>query len=129
MSKALPLDLRVRVLAAVKVGASHREAGERFGVSAASVSPWGMPERQRADARPKGARWRPQVRRRIEAHKETILAMLKASPDVSIAELRRSLAHKGQVFGEGTLRRFLIRHGITRKKRPRTPASRTGQTS
>ncbi|MFM8745311.1 MAG: IS630 family transposase, partial [Aestuariivirga sp.] len=33
MSKALSLDLRVRVLAAVEAGATHREAGERFGVS------------------------------------------------------------------------------------------------
>ena len=38
MSKALSLDLRERVLAAVAVGASHRRVGERFGVSAASVS-------------------------------------------------------------------------------------------
>lgn len=38
MSKALSVDLRVRVLAAVSAGATHREAAERFGVSAASVS-------------------------------------------------------------------------------------------
>ena len=37
MSKALSLDLRTRVLAAVASGLSHRQAGERFGVSAASV--------------------------------------------------------------------------------------------
>jgi transposase len=40
MSKALSLDLRVRVLAALAQGASHREAGERFRVSASSVSRW-----------------------------------------------------------------------------------------
>jgi transposase len=34
MSKTLSPDLRVRVLAAARAGASHREAGERFGVSA-----------------------------------------------------------------------------------------------
>ena len=33
MSKALSVDLRVRVLAAVEAGASHREAAARFGVS------------------------------------------------------------------------------------------------
>lgn len=37
MSRALSVDLRIRVLAAVNGGASHREAAERFGVSAASV--------------------------------------------------------------------------------------------
>jgi len=36
MSKALSLDLRTRVLSAVHAGATHREAAERFGVSAAS---------------------------------------------------------------------------------------------
>lgn len=40
MSKALSLDLRTRVLAAVSDGSSHREAAARFGVSAASVSRW-----------------------------------------------------------------------------------------
>ncbi len=74
-----------------------------------------MRERQQGDARPKvlGGDRRSG---RIEAHKETILAMLKATPDVSIEDLRRSLAKKGLVFGEGTLRRFLVRHGIARKK-------------
>jgi transposase len=40
MSKALSVDLRIRVLASVDGGASHREAAERFGVSAAGVSRW-----------------------------------------------------------------------------------------
>lgn len=128
MSKALSLDLRVRVLAAVTAGASHREAGERFGVSAASVSRWRTRERQQGDARPK-ALGGDRRSGRIEAHKETILAMLKETPDAAIEELRRSLAQEGLVFGEGTLRRFLVRHGITRKKRPRTPANRTARTS
>jgi transposase len=84
------------------------------------VSRWRARERQQGDARPKalggGSR-----SGRIDAHKETILAMLKATPDIAIEELRRSLAKKGLVSGEGTIRRFLVRHGITRKKRPRTP--------
>ena len=40
MPRALSPDLRVRVFAAVAQGLSHRQAGERFGVSAASVSWW-----------------------------------------------------------------------------------------
>jgi transposase len=51
MPRALSLDLRVRVLAAVSRGLSHRRAGERFGVSAASVSRWRMLEREQGDAR------------------------------------------------------------------------------
>lgn len=40
MSKALSVDLRTRVLAAVSAGASHREAAERFDVGVAGVSRW-----------------------------------------------------------------------------------------
>ncbi len=53
MSKALSLDLRGRVLRAVAAGASHRQAGERFGVSAASVSRWRRLAREQGHARPK----------------------------------------------------------------------------
>ncbi len=52
MSKALSLDLRVRVLAAVSEGLSHRQAGDRFGVGAASVSRWRKLQREQGDVRP-----------------------------------------------------------------------------
>ncbi len=55
MSTPLSLDLRVRVLAAVAAGLSHRQAGERFRVSAASVSRWRALQREQGDARP--SRW------------------------------------------------------------------------
>ncbi|PYE93254.1 Homeodomain-like domain-containing protein [Rhizobium sp. PP-F2F-G38] len=45
MSKALSMDLRVRALAAVSQGLSHRAAAERFEVSAASISRWRKLER------------------------------------------------------------------------------------
>lgn len=47
MSRALSLDLRVRVLAEVAAGLSHR-AATRFGVSAASVGRWQSALRIRA---------------------------------------------------------------------------------
>jgi len=125
MPAALSLDLRVRVLAAVAQGLSHRAAGDRFGVSAASVSRWRVLEREQGDAR---ARRLGGDRRsgRIEAHREMILAMIKETPDMAIEELRQALAEKDLVVGYGTIRRFFARHAITRKKRPRTRPSRTG---
>lgn len=39
MSKALSVDLRVRVLAAVAGGATHRDAAERFGVKCGEREP------------------------------------------------------------------------------------------
>jgi transposase len=128
MPTALSLDLRVRVLGAVARGLSHRQAGERFGVSASSISRWRALEREQGEAR---ARSVGGDRRsgRVDAHKPLILGLLEATPDLAIEELRRALADKGLVVGYGTIRRFFARHAITRKKRRRMPASRTGPTS
>ena len=52
MPKAFSLDLRVRVLAQVADGASHRAVALRFGVSAASVSRW---RRRAGRSRSRGA--------------------------------------------------------------------------
>jgi len=128
MAKALSLDLRTRVLAAVAGGLSHRQAGERFGVSAASVSRWRAREREQGDARPK-ALGGDRRSGRIDACKGLIVSLLEQTPDITIQEMRQALAERGHVFGFGTIQRFFKRHRITRKKRPRTPSSRTARTS
>ena len=51
MSKALSVDLRVRVVAAAEAGTPHREVADRFGVSAASLSLWRALLCSRADVR------------------------------------------------------------------------------
>jgi transposase len=58
-----------------------------------------------------------------------IKRLVEATPDITIEELRVALAERGHRFGYGTLQRFFRRHGLTRKKRRRTPASRTAPTS
>ena len=100
MSKALSVNLRVRVLAAVQAGASHREAAERFGVSAASVSRWRMREREQGDARPK-ALGGDRRSKRIEAHHEAVMAALGPDGDATLEEVRRALGAQGLVFGFG----------------------------
>lgn len=128
MSKALSVDLRTRVLAAVAAGASHRAAATRFGVSAASVSRWRALERRQGDVRP-GPLGGDRRSGRIEAQARLILEFLAETPDLTVEELRAELAARGHAFGYGTLQRFFARHRITRKKRPHTPASRTVPTS
>ena len=76
MSKALSLDLRTRVLAAIAGGMSCRKAAERFGVSASSAIRWRARERLLGDARPK-ALGGDRRSGRIEAHAETILALVE----------------------------------------------------
>jgi transposase len=128
MSRALSVDLRKRVLAGVASGLSHRAAGERFGVSAASVSRWRTLERQQGDARPK-ALGGDRRSGRIDACTALIEALLKETPDITIEELRQALFGRGHQFGFGTVQRFLARHRITRKKRPHTPQSKSVRTS
>lgn len=128
MSKALSVDLRERAVAAVRAGATHREAAERFGVSAASVSRWQVLEREQGDVRPK-ALGGDRKSGRIDAHKEAILEALGPEADRSIEEVRQVLHEKDLVFSFGALQRLFKRHAITRKKRPRTPPSRTAPTS
>jgi transposase len=116
MSRALSLDLRVRALSAVAEGMSHRAAAARFGVSAASISRWRKRARVEGDPRPRtlGGDRRSG---RIEAHCAQILGMLAETPDITIEELRHLLGGRGLDFGYGTIQRFLVRHGMTRKKK------------
>ena len=128
MSKALSLDLRSRVLAAIVGGLSCRQAAQRFGVSASSAIRWRQRERTQGDARPK-ALGGDRRSGRIEAHAALILALVEEKPDITLVELRAALAEKGIGAGVATLWRFFERRRITLKKRRRTRASRTALTS
>ena len=128
MSKALSLDLRIRVLAAIAGGLSCRGAAARFGVSASSAIRWRALERERGDARPK-ALGGDRRSERIEAHAALILTLVDETPDITLEELRTRLARQGVRVGYGALWRFFDRHRITRKKRPRMPPSRIARMS
>lgn len=120
MSKALSVDLRERVLSALCAGASHREAAQRFGVSAASVSRWRALKKRSGEVCP-GPLGGDRQSHKIEAHGTAILARLAAKPDITLAELGKALQQDGLTFSKSTLYRFLVRHDQTRKKRLATP--------
>ncbi len=129
MSKALSVDLRQRVVAAVtREGLSHREAAERFQVSAASVSRWRKLDREVSSLRP-GPLGGDRKTHVVEAHAQTILAVFETRRDMAIEELRLELRKIGLSFGYGTLWRFFKRRNYTRKKRPPTRQSKSGPTS
>jgi transposase len=128
MAQALSMDLRSRVLAAINGGMSCRQAATHFGVSASSAIRWRSLVREQGDVRPK-PRGGDRRSVRIEAHAATILGLVEATPDMTLAEIRMALSAKGPAFGIGTLWRFFERRRITLKKRPRTPPSRTAPTS
>lgn len=129
MSHALSVDLRRRVVAAVhEEGLSHREAAERFKVSAASVSRWRVLAREQGNVRP-GPLGGDRKTHVVEAHAGAILAVFEGRRDMAIEELRAELRKQGLCFGYGTLWRFFKRRGWTRKKRRPTPPSRTARMS
>ena len=99
-----------------------------FGISAPSVSRWRALERTQGDAapRPVGGDHRSH---RMEVHAAAISSAIEAAPDLTLEELREKLAQERVLVSYGALWRFFDRHKITRKKRPRTPASRSDRTS
>ena len=128
MGRGLSQDLRDRVVAAVASGMSCRQAAVRFGVSAASAIRWRQLVLQHGTpaAKPQGGDRRAA---RIEAHASFILDAIEAKDDITLVELQALLGERGTPVGIGTLWRFFDRHRITRKKRRRTPPSRTAPTS
>ena len=128
MAKTLSLDLRERVVAAVSRGMSRREAGEHYGVSAASAIRWCSRQRETgsAAAKPRGG---DRLSGRIEAQAGLILSLVEETCDITLMELQAKLAEQGHHFAIGTLWRFFDRHGFTWKKKPRTPVNRKGRKS
>ena len=122
------MDLRARALAAVDGGVSRRSAARRFGVSVSSVIRWDAARRGTGGFAPKpqGGDMRS---RRIEAQRAVVMAAFEEERDQSLEELRARLAERGVATSTSALSRFFQRHGLTRKKRPRMPSSRSGPTS
>ena len=115
MPRALSLDLRERVLAAVEAGSSCHQAAERFGVGITTAIRWQA--RFRAEgvvaAKPMGE---DQRSRSIEAHADLVLRACQDQPQAYLRELRDSLREKGVTTSTTGLRRFFARHGISGEK-------------
>ena len=128
MSKALSVDLRERVVAAVAAGASCRAAAARFGVSASSAIRWAALAREAGSVAP-GPVGGDRCSARFEAHAALILQLVDRKSDITLKEIRGELAKAGVAAGIGTLWRFFDRRRMTWKKRRRTPRNRTARTS
>jgi transposase len=117
MAKPLSSDLRLRIIRAVKdEGMSCRGAASRFGVAPSTaielVSEWRSTGT--CEARVQGGDRRSA---RIESHAAEILALVEATPDITLAEIAEHLfkAH-GERFVPSVVWRFFDRRGITFKK-------------
>jgi len=130
MTKALPPDLRIRIIRAVEIeGMSCRAAAERFGVAPSTavelLRQWKTTGTYAA--RPQGGDRRSAP---IEAHAAELVALVETKPDITLAEIADHLfAAYGKRFVPSVVWRFFDRRNITFKKncaRQRAGPSRRG---
>jgi transposase len=121
MSVAYSTDLRVRVIEAVKAGASRREAAECFGISVSSGIRWLREwlDGGRAAAKPRGGSCSP-----LEEHATWLLALIEKRPDLTLEEVVAAMGKQGIEGSRTAVWRFFKRHDVSLKKRY-TPASKT----
>ena len=126
---ALSDDLRKRVVEAVVLGGlSRNAAAKRFGVSIASAVRWVTRYNTtgQISPSPSGGDRRSG---RIEAQSDYLLGLIRRTPDLTLLEIQERLVQNcGERFSVSVLWRFFDRHGVTLKKRPRTPRSSGVQT-
>lgn len=117
MVRALSVDLRDRVVTAMRDGASCREAARLFSVSVASAARWSKQARDTGSVVP-----RPFGKARglvVLPERDWLLARLTAAPDLTIRALRAELeAERGLRVGYGAVWRWLAREGLSFKKKP-----------
>ena len=122
MARAYSQDLRERVIDA---GTSARQAAERFGIGVATEIVWV----RRAREGERSARKQGQPKRsKLDPHREFLLALIEAEPDITIAEMQERLRNEAGIAASvGTVWTFLDRAGLTFKKRPPMRPSRSAR--
>jgi len=115
MARAYSQDLRDRVIDAALAGLSARGAAERFGIGEATAILWIRRARQTGERK---ARKQGQPRRsKLDPHRDYLLGLIEATPDLTISELlERLLAERGLTASRALLWTFLDRCGLTFKK-------------
>lgn len=126
---ALSDDLRERVIkAVVEEGMSRNAAARRFGVSIPSAIRWVKRFETTGEIAP-APTGGDQRSKRIEAHRDYLLGLIRRTPDITLLEIEhRLLENCGERFSSSVLWRFFDRHDITVKKRPRMPRSNSVRT-
>lgn len=128
MGRALSVDLRERVMAAVDGGMSCRAAAARFAVGVSSAIRWRQQQLSQGHVRPgrPGGNVRSSA---IDGERAFLLALVEERSDLTLDEIREALAARGTPASIAAVWRFFDRNQITRKKSRSTQPSRSGPTS
>jgi transposase len=128
MAKAYDMDLRLRVVGAIEAGASTEAAADRFDIGKATAGAWARLKRATGAVTP-GRQGKPKGSK-LDPHADFILGLVEAAPDITLAEIAgRLIAERGVRAVPATIWYFFDKRGITYKKRPRTPPSKSAKTS
>jgi transposase len=125
MAKMISMDLRTRLVSAVKAGSSRRAAAVRFGVSASCAVKLLDRVRETGSAAP-GRRGRKVGSGKLERFKAELIDWVEATPDVTMPELAERLQRSyGVTVRPSSLSRLLCQAGWTYKKSADRAGDRT----
>jgi transposase len=127
MTRAYSEDLRIRVVREVEAGASRRSVAFKYAVSISFVIKLVQRWRAAGTVAPRGTGGRKV--HALAAHAGLVDRLLASKRDITLEELRRGLLDEGVLIGRSSIDRYLKARGLTRKKRRRTPPSRSAPTS
>jgi putative transposase len=117
MPAPLSLDLRQRIVQAVKRGCSMREAARRFDVAPSTAIK--LMHRVQATGSTAPDRYGGHRRPLLERFGHLLEALVLATPDITLAELQRAVEQRvGIRVGLSTLHNALHRQGLRHKKSP-----------
>jgi len=115
MAKGYSKDLRVRAVEIVESGESAREAARILSIGASTAIRW--TDRWRTTGSVEAKLGTGHSRSPLEKHKQWLLDLIAAEPDLTLEEVRARLrSQMKQKAGIGSVWRFFDRHGITFKK-------------
>jgi transposase len=117
MAKGYSTDLRERVVAIVESGESAREAARLLDLGASTAIRW--IERWTTTGSVAAKPGTGHTRSPLEQHKQWLIDLVAAEPDLTLAEIRIRLAREKKLnAGATSIWRFYERHAITFKKNP-----------
>jgi transposase len=115
MAKGYSNDLRARVIGMVEAGQSRRETAHLLEIGVSTAIRWF--ERWTSTGSFAAKPGTGHSRSPLEAHKQWLLDLVAAKPDLTLDEIRARLAGEKKLrIGRSSVGRFYQRHDITFKK-------------
>lgn len=125
MARALSTDLRDRIVLLVASGTSRRAAAAHYSVAPSTAIKLQQRYERTGSVEP-ARRGRPLNAGKLGPHREWLIAMVEAKPDITMPDLAAQLeAEKGVKVDPSNISKLLCRAGYTYKKNASGQRTRT----